>query len=65
MIIIAYVLIALGSFITFFSKLIAEAILSNKREVNEADFLYIKLVGFACILAAAIMILIQKGKDYE
>ena len=37
MIIIAYVLIALGSFITFFSKLIAEAILSNKREVNEAD----------------------------
>lgn len=58
MIIIAYVLIALGVFITFFSKLIAEVILSNKREVNEADIVYIKLIGFACILAAAIMILI-------
>ena len=58
MIIIAYMLIALGVFITFFSKLIAEVILSNKREVNEADIVYIKLIGFACILAAAIMILI-------
>jgi hypothetical protein len=51
-------LIVSGAFITFFSKLIAEAILSNKREVNEADIVYIKLIGFACILAAAIMILI-------
>ena len=58
MIIIAYMLIASGAFITFFSKLIAEAILSNKREVNEADMVYIKLVGFVFILAAAIMILI-------
>ena len=58
MIIIAYVLIALGAFITFFSKLIAQAILSDKREVNEADVIYIKLIGFLFILAAAIMILI-------
>ena len=58
MIIAKCVLIALGGLITFFSKLIAEAILSNKREVNEADIVYIKLIGFACILAAAIMILI-------
>ena len=58
MIIVTYVLIALGAFITFFSKLIARAILSDKREVNEADIIYIKLIGFACILAAAIMILI-------
>ena len=58
MIIISYVLIALGVFITFFSKIIAEAILSNKREVNQADIIYIKLVGFACILAAAVMVLL-------
>ena len=54
MIIIAYVLIASGAFITFFSKLIAEVVLSNKREVKEADMAN----GFACILAAAVMILI-------
>ena len=58
MIIIAYVLIALGAAITFLSGKIAKAILKNKREPNEADIVYIKLVGFACILASAIMILL-------
>ena len=58
MIIAMYILIVLGAFITFFSKTIARALLSNKREVNEADMIYIKLVGFVFILAAAIMILI-------
>ena len=58
MIIAMYILIVLGAFITFFSKTIAQALLSNKREVNEADMIYIKLVGFVFILAAAIMILI-------
>ena len=58
MIIIAYILIALGAFATFFSKTIAEAILSEKREPNEADIVYIKLAGFACVIAAGLMILI-------
>lgn len=58
MIILKCILIALGAVITFFSKMIAEAILNGKREPNEADLVYIKLVGFACVLAAAIMILI-------
>ena len=58
MIIIAYVLIALGAAITFLSGKIAKAILKNKREPNEADIVYIKLVGFACILASVLMIFI-------
>jgi len=58
MIIIAYVLIALGAAITFMSGKIAKAILKNKREPNEADIVYIKLVGFACILASVLMIFI-------
>jgi len=58
MIIIAYVLIALGAAITFMSGKIAKAILKNKREPNEADIVYIKLVGFACILASGLMIFI-------
>ena len=58
MIIIAYVLIALGAAITFLSGKIAKAILKNKREPNEADIVYTKLVGFACILASVLMIFI-------
>ena len=50
-----YVLAVAGAFVTFASKVIAEAILSGRREPNEADIVYIKLVGFALILAAAII----------
>ena len=58
MIIIAYVLVVVGALITFLSGTIATKILKEKREPNEADIVYIKLVGFACILASAIMILL-------
>ncbi len=50
------ILMVFGAMITFFSRKIAELILSGKREVNEADIVYIKLVGFAFVLAAAIII---------
>ena len=58
MIIIAYILIVLGALITFLSSPIATKILANKREPNEADIVYTKLVGFACILASVLMIFI-------
>ena len=58
MIIIAYILIVLGALITFLSGTIATKILANKREPNEADIVYTKLVGFACILASVLMIFI-------
>ena len=58
MIIIAYILIALGAAITFLSGPIATKILKDKREPNEADIVYTKLVGFACILASVLMIFI-------
>lgn len=50
-----YILAATGAFITFASKSIADVIFSGKREVNDADIVYIKLVGFALILAAALI----------
>jgi len=50
-----YILAVAGAFVTFASKTIAEFILSGKRDPNDADFVYIKLVGFALILAAAII----------
>ena len=50
------ILMVFGAMITFFSRKIAEFILIGKREVNEADTVYIKLVGFAFVLAAAIII---------
>ena len=58
MIIIAYILIVLGAFFTFFSKMISKAILNDKREPNEADNACIKLGGFVCMVVAAIMILL-------
>ena len=50
------ILMVFGAMITFLSRKIADFILSEKREVNEADIVYIKLVGFAFVLAAAIII---------
>ena len=53
-----YILVIAGAFITFGSKLIAEFILDGKREPNEADLVYIKLLGFALILAGAIIVFV-------
>lgn len=57
MIIIGFILIILGALVTFCSSKIASALLSKKREPNEADIVYTKLVGFALILAAALIII--------
>ncbi len=56
MMIISFILIILGAFVTFGSKKISQAILSKKREPNEADIVYTKLFGFALILASALMV---------
>ncbi len=53
-----YILAVAGAFITFASKTIADVIFSGKREPNEADIVYVKLVGFALILAAALIVFI-------
>lgn len=58
MIILSCILIILGACITFFSKKISQVILSKKREPNEADIVYTKLVGFALILAATLIVFV-------
>jgi len=62
MIIYVYVLMALGALVTFFSGKVAELILLSKRQPNEADIVYTKLVGFLCVLTAVILIFILKGE---
>lgn len=44
-----------GAVITYSSKKIAFRLLYGKREPNDADNVYVKLVGFALILIAAII----------
>ncbi len=58
MIIIEFILVFFGAFVTFFSEKVAKAILKNKRKPNEADIVYTKLVGFASILAATLMVFV-------
>lgn len=50
------ILMVFGAVITFLSRKIADIVLDGKRETNEADIVYIKLIGFACILIAAILV---------
>lgn len=50
-----YILAVTGAFITFGSKTIADFFLSDKREPNDADIVYIKSCGLVFILAAVII----------
>ena len=38
------------------SKLIVHKLLRVKREANDADYVYVKLAGFALVLAAAVIL---------
>ncbi len=55
---LAIVLLVLGACISYGAKLIVPKILSGKREANDADYVYVKLAGFALVLAAAVIILV-------
>ncbi len=52
-------LLFLGAGIAYGSKKIASRILQGKREPNEADTVYIKLIGFSIVLVAAIITLLS------
>lgn len=52
-------LLFLGAGIAYDSKKIASKILQGKREPNEADTVYIKLIGFSIVLVAAIITLLS------
>ena len=53
-----YILAVAGAFITFGSKMIADFVLSGKREPNEADTVIVKAVGLAFVIAAFVVALV-------
>ncbi len=57
--ILVILLLFIGAFISYGSKKIACKILQNKREPNDADTVYIKLIGFLIVLVAAIIMLLS------
>ncbi|MBR2404723.1 MAG: hypothetical protein IKA95_03600 [Clostridia bacterium] len=56
--ILALVLLVLGACMSYASRLIVPKMLRGKREANDADYVYVKLAGFALVLAAAVIILL-------
>ncbi|MBR5504953.1 MAG: hypothetical protein IKV73_01400 [Clostridia bacterium] len=55
---LALVLLVLGACVSYGSKLIVSKMLRDKREANDADYVYVKLAGFALVLSAALIILL-------
>jgi hypothetical protein len=53
--VITVILIVLGGLVTFLAKTIAGKIVGSKREINDADIVYVKLAGFALVIAAAVI----------
>ncbi len=56
----AVVLIVLGGLVTLLAKKIAGKIIAEKREINDADIVYVKLVGFVLVIAAAVILFFTK-----
>ena len=54
--ILALVLLVLGACMSYASRLIVSKMLRGKREANDADYVYVKLAGFALVLAAAVIL---------
>lgn len=52
--IVSYILLAVGAFFTFVSKPVCEAVLKDKRKVQDKDVILCKLIGFIFVLAAVI-----------
>ena len=59
-ILVALLLLA-GAIIAYGSKSIASKILQGKREPNDADIVYVKLVGFAIVLLSAIIMILRRN----
>ena len=53
--VITVILVVLGGLVTFLAKTIAGKIVGSKREINDADIVYVKLAGFALVIAAAVI----------
>lgn len=54
---LALVLFVLGACVSYGSNFIVPKLLRDKREANDADYVYVKLAGFALVLAAVVIIL--------
>lgn len=57
--VLVVLLLLIGAITSYGSKKIASKILQGKREPNEADTVYIKLIGFSIVLVAAIITLLS------
>ena len=53
--VIAVILIVLGGLVTLLAKNIAGKTVAGKREINDADIVYVKLVGFGLVIAAVVI----------
>lgn len=58
--VIAVILIVAGGLVTLLAKNIAAKIIGDKREINDADIVYVKLIGFALVIAAAVIMFFTK-----
>ena len=54
--ILSYIMLAVGAFLTFASKPLCEAIIKDKREVQDKDIIICKFFGFIFVLAAVIIL---------
>ena len=57
--VLVVLLLLIGAITSYGSKSIASKILQGKREPNEADTVYIKLIGFSIVLVSAIITLLS------
>jgi len=59
--ILVALLLLIGAIIAYGSKSIASRILQGKREPNDADTVYIKLIGYVIVLVAAIITILRRN----
>ena len=57
--VLVVILLIIGAVISYGSKRIASKILQGKREPNDADNIYVKLVGYVLVLVAAIITILK------
>ncbi len=57
--VLTILLLIVGAILSYGSKKIASKILQGKREPNDADIVYVKLIGYAIVLVAAIITILS------
>ena len=57
--VLTILLLIVGAILSYGSKKITSKILQGKREPNDADIVYVKLIGYAIVLVAAIITILS------